>query len=207
MKKQYMDFMPAKPVKKTVKKPVASKAPVVSRVSTTPKVASQPKRVQKPVPAPKVVPRPKNAPKLGEIEDLTARYTEEDLKKRPLGEKRQPEVKHAELAKIKAQKVGNKGVDFKDKEKSKVDSKTQDEKKTYKTPKSPFINQEKVVKRPLSKNVYKKEVKVPKEEPKGPVTIIEKPEKDAKVGLIIAIILTIILGAAAGTIAFLLIPK
>lgn len=206
MKKQYMDFMPAKPVKKTVKKPVqkpASKAPVVSKVSTTPKVVSQPKKVQKP--APKVASQAKSTPKLGEIEDLTARYTEADLKKRPLGEKRQPEVKHAELAKIKAQKVGNKGVDFK--EKSKVDSKAKEEKKTYKTPKSPFINQEKVVKRPLSKNVYRKEVKVPKEEPKGPVTIIEKPEKDAKVGLIVAIILTIILGAAAGTIAFLLIPK
>ena len=155
MKKQYMDFMPAKPVKKTVKKPVqkpASKAPVVSKVSTTPKVVSQPKKVQKL--APKVASQAKSTPKLGEIEDLTARYTEADLKKRPLGEKRQPEVKHAELAKIKAQKVGNKGVDFK--EKSKVDSKAKEEKKTYKTPKSPFINQEKVVKRPLSKNVYRK---------------------------------------------------
>ena len=78
---------------------------------------------------------------------------------------------------------------------------------TFKVPKTPFINQEKVVKRPLSKNVYQKKVVTPKEEPKGPVTIISKPEKDAHVSLIVAVILTIILGAAAGTIAFLLLPK
>ena len=76
---------------------------------------------------------------------------------------------------------------------------------TFRMPK--FINQDKIKKRPLSKNVYKKKVVVPKEEPKGPVTIITKPEKQAHVSLIIAIILTIILGAAAGTVAFLLLPK
>ena len=48
---------------------------------------------------------------------------------------------------------------------------------------------------------------VPKEEPKGPVTIITKPEKDAHVSMVVAVILTIILGAAAGTVAFLLLPK
>ena len=77
----------------------------------------------------------------------------------------------------------------------------------YKTPSTPFINQDKVLKRPLSKNVYPKKIEVPKEEPKGPVTIIAKPEKQAHVSLIVAIILTIILGAAAGTVAFLLLPK
>ena len=79
--------------------------------------------------------------------------------------------------------------------------------KTAEIPKYPFINQEKVKKRPLSKNVYRKEIKTPVEEPKGPVTIISKPEKDAHASLIITIILTIILGAAAGTVAFLLLPK
>ncbi|MBR2543557.1 hypothetical protein IKF03_03100 [Candidatus Saccharibacteria bacterium] len=80
--------------------------------------------------------------------------------------------------------------------------------KVFKMPKPNFINQDKVVKRPLSKNVYRKKVSVPpKEEPKGPVTIITKPEKQAHVSLIITIILTIILGAAAGTVAFLLLPK
>ena len=77
----------------------------------------------------------------------------------------------------------------------------------YKTPKSPFINQDKVAKRPLSKNVYRKEVATPEEIPQGPVTIITKPEKDAHVSMVVTIILTIILGAAAGTVAFLLLPK
>lgn len=76
-----------------------------------------------------------------------------------------------------------------------------------KIPKYPFINQEKVKKRPLSKNVYKKEIKAPVEEPQGPVTIISKPEKDTHASLVVTIILTIILGAAAGTVAFLLLPK
>jgi hypothetical protein len=70
-----------------------------------------------------------------------------------------------------------------------------------------LLFQAKIEKRPLSKNVYQKNITVPKEEPKGPVTIIAKPEKDAKVRLIVAVILTIILGAAAGTVAFLLLPK
>ena len=75
-------------------------------------------------------------------------------------------------------------------------------------PRPQFINQDKVVKRPLSKNVYRKKPPVPpKEEPKGPVTIITKPEKRAHVGLVVTIIITIILGAAAGTVAFLLLPK
>ena len=79
--------------------------------------------------------------------------------------------------------------------------------RVFKVPKTPFINQEKVVKRPLSKNTYQKKIVVPKEEPKGPVTIITKPEKDAHVSMVVAVILTIILGAAAGTVAFLLLPK
>lgn len=76
----------------------------------------------------------------------------------------------------------------------------------YRVPKAQFINQEKVVKRPLSKNFYPKKVEEPKEE-QGPVTIITKPEKDSRAGLVIAIIIIIILGAAAGTVAFLLLPK
>lgn len=41
----------------------------------------------------------------------------------------------------------------------------------------------------------------------APAAIIEKPKKESRVGLIITIIITIILGAAAGTVAFLLLPK
>ncbi len=74
-------------------------------------------------------------------------------------------------------------------------------------PKSPLINQAKIEKRPLSKTVYTKKVVVPKEKKQEPVTIITKPEKQSHVGVIVAVILTIILGAAAGTVAFLLLPK
>ena len=64
-----------------------------------------------------------------------------------------------------------------------------------------------MAKRPLSKHVYTKKIEPAKEEKHGPVKIIEKPKKDSKIGLVITIILTIILGAAAGTVAFLLLPK
>ena len=76
-----------------------------------------------------------------------------------------------------------------------------------------FINTNKIEKRPLSAvAARKKPVITPKapeleKKPKAPEKIIAKPEKDSKAGLIIAIILTIILGAAAGTVAFLLLPK
>lgn len=88
-------------------------------------------------------------------------------------------------------------------------SKTKITKTTAVVPKARFVNTEKVAKRPLSKNVYAKKIPVvPKEEkPQAPVKIIDKPEKDSKVGLIVTIIITIILGAAAGTVAFLLLPK
>ena len=79
---------------------------------------------------------------------------------------------------------------------------------TAAAPKAHFVNTEKVKKRPLSKNVYTKKVVEPKEEtPSKPIKIIDRPEKDSKVGLIVTIIITIILGAAAGTVAFLLLPK
>ena len=88
--------------------------------------------------------------------------------------------------------------------------------RVFEVPKTKFVNTEKVTKRPLSstKNVYPKKsisVAAPKivspEKPSKPVTIINKPEKDSKVGMIVAIIITIILGAAAGTVAFLLLPS
>lgn len=80
---------------------------------------------------------------------------------------------------------------------------------TSMAPRAHFVNTEKVAKRPLSKNVYQKKiVVVPEEEKsKGPVKIIDKPKKDSKAGLVVTIIITIILGATAGTVAFLLLPK
>ena len=108
-------------------------------------------------------------------------------------------VKVTKTAKtVKATGAETAEVKFAEEEKKKIE---------YKFPKTPFINQSKVKKRPLSKNVYQKKIEPPKEEPKGPVTIISKPEKDSKVGIVVAIIITIILGAAAGTVAFLLLPK
>ncbi|MBR3353135.1 hypothetical protein IKG49_00855 [Candidatus Saccharibacteria bacterium] len=88
-----------------------------------------------------------------------------------------------------------------------VTKETKVKKRTFKIPSNPFINQEKVVKRPLSGNAYQKEPVAPKEEKKGPVTIITKPKKDSRVSLVVTIIITIILGAVAGTVAFLLLPK
>ena len=81
--------------------------------------------------------------------------------------------------------------------------------KSYIRPATHFINTEKIEKRPLSKSsiLKKKPVVIPEKEPSDPARIITKPEKDSKAGLIIAVILTIILGAAAGTVAFLLLPK
>ena len=80
---------------------------------------------------------------------------------------------------------------------------------TFEVPKARFVNTEKVAKRPLSKNVYPRKAVVPEEpeKPSKPVTIINKPEKDSKIGMVVAIIITIILGAAAGTVAFLLLPN
>ena len=62
-------------------------------------------------------------------------------------------------------------------------------------------------KRPLSKNVYEKKAEPAKEKASGPVTIIDKPEKESKASLVVTIVITIILGAAAGVVAFLLLPK
>lgn len=86
----------------------------------------------------------------------------------------------------------------------------QDRKKTeMRIPQVNFINQEKVVKRPLSKNVYAPKTEEKKELPeekKEPVMIVEN-EKKSKGGTIIAIIVAIVLGAAAGTAVFFLLPK
>jgi len=199
MNKKYMDFVPAKPVSKEPERPVR-KTVVVTEVEEVAVEAIFEERKR-----PAGVSSGLKAPKLGVIEDFQPKFVQTDVKKRPLG-----------AAKAKAKKVK---MPIRDS--AKIDkifetalkqATTDDanEKGTVKVPKSaksPFVNTEKVVKRPLSKNVYQKKIVAPKEEPSGPVTIISKPEKDSKVGMIVAIILTIILGATAGTVAFLLLPK
>lgn len=86
-----------------------------------------------------------------------------------------------------------------------------------------YLKNDKIEKRPLSTTYIKRTMPAPKvvvaeDEPSeifekkktknnSPERIIAKPDKDSKAGMIIAVILTIILGAAAGTVAFLILPK
>ena len=179
------------------------------------------KPVSKPVPKPAVAAPKETTAKvaftgekdmlLGVIENVGPKFVKTDVPKRPLSST--SHFAKTGVAAAKAKKItgvrstvapaaAKRGKSAEAKSAQKKNS------STYIPPKTPFINQEKVQKRPLSKNVYKKKVDAPaKEEKKGPVTIISKPEKDSHVGLIVTIILTIILGAAAGTVAFLLLPK
>ena len=155
--------------------------------------------------------------KLGEIEDLSPKFVKMDVPKRPLGdgterkEKNEPTQANAknEAATVKSKKlIGRFRNKSAAKNTAKASAKAEKEAAVKKAPKPTFINQDKVAKRPLSKNVYQKNIVATDEKTnKGPVAIITKPEKESKVGLVVAIILTIILGAVAGTIAFLLLPK
>ncbi len=194
MSKRYMDFVPSKPVngsamhqQKTVKK-----TETVEKAVSAPRVTSVKKA------------EALGEPVLGIVEDREPRFVKAETPKKALNKVSHFRPVKNELTEAKAKRIGNQMKKVEPVAKKAGEEK---DKKTYQPPKTPFINQEKVVKRPLSKNVYRKKIEVPKEEPKGPVTIITKPEKDAHVSLIVTIILTIILGAAAGTVAFLLLPK
>lgn len=181
----------AKPAAKTVTKPVARAA-------------------AKPAPSKMVFSDEKDVA-LGVIENVGAKFVKTDVPKRPLSST--SHFAKTGVAAAKAKKLTNvrtAAVPAAAKRGKSIETKTAPKKEvgTYTPPKTPFINQEKVQKRPLSKNVYRKKVDTPvREEKKDPVTIIAKPEKDNHVGLVVTIILTIILGAAAGTVAFLLLPK
>ena len=159
----------------------------------------------------------KNEPELGVIEDLNPRFVNTNVVKRPLGH--DANTGSASMGQTISPKTetSKKGFGSRFKRKSEKVSKNDSvavskaekpvKNDKYVVPKSPFINQEKVVKRPLSKNVYPKKAEPAKPAKNGPVTIIAKPEKEAHTSLVVTIILTIILGAAAGTVAFLLLPK
>ena len=229
MKRRYMDFVPTKiePGTTTTKKTVSRATPEVKKRPSTrgaTVVTGARKAVSDkttPIRTTDRVAFSTEKVKLGTIEDLNSRFVKADVPKRPLSQESHFVEKKTEVAKIKSRKIGSrkpvlsveKPVEKSAKKPTVSSGKTSDKtegaknKGVYKVPRSPFINQDKVVKRPLSKNVYQKKVEAPQEKPKGPVTIISKPEKPAHVGLIVAIILTIILGAAAGTVAFLLLPK
>ena len=230
MKKQYMDFAPRKTqtVKKQVKaasqaqaKPVAKKSASARTVAKKPALTAikgsivEPRTTKEVKRNSKIIGFKDEKKRLGKVENLNTRFVKSDVPKRPLNRASHFTTGKTGVAAVKAKKVGNRAsVSVKSVEKpvEKSAKKLVEKPKvseTYQPPKNPFINQGKVAKRPLSKNVYaKKPVVAPaKEAPKGPVTIISKPEKQAHVGMIITIILTIILGAAAGTVAFLLLPK
>lgn len=218
MKKQYMDFVPAgKPVAKATVVPEQKVAlkPAARSVSGAKPAAKEPTeeptRVRETAQV-RATARVSFASegKLGMIEELSPKFVKTDVPKRPLSDKPHFKLEQSEIAKIKARKVVKKPVENpakKSVEKPKEQVEKKEKTEAYQVPKTPFINQGKVEKRPLSKNVYAKKIEVAAEEPKGPVTIISKPESQAHVGLIVTIILTIILGAAAGTVAFLLLPK
>ena len=207
MNKKYIDFVPAKPKKAKVKKVVKPELKQKTEVVRQELVLEEEKLT---VGADTF--SLKKEPQYGVVEDFRPKFVKTEVEKRPLSRSHFT-TKKSELAAAKSVKVAAKKLEKpveKSVEKSKKtekDTKAVEDKDKMKIPKSPFINQGKVVKRPLSKNVYERTVKPTEEVPTGPVTIISKPEKDAKVSLVVTIILTIILGAAAGTIAFLLLPK
>lgn len=147
----------------------------------------------------------KKEPEYGVIEDFRPKFVKTEVEKRPLSRSHFVQ-QSTDIGTIKSQNIA-KSRKSTPAESSKSTDDSSDHKKTLKIPQSPFISQAKVVKRPLSKNVYEKKITPTKEKNTGPVTIIDQPEKESFVGKIITIILTIILGAVAGTIAFLLLPK
>ena len=201
-------------------KPVQPVRPVAPKPVTKP--APKPVTPVKPTPAPTPTPKPETfEPKAktfattrelsyGVIEDYEPFFTAAKVEKRPLSAPRPS----AELTEAKSKKVRSSlfGSNAKKAKEEKVPVKEapvakEPEFQALKTPDTPFVKSVQVEKRPLSKNVYKKPEPTPVEAPTGPVQIIDKPEKDSHIGPIIAIILTIILGAAVGTVAFLLLPK
>lgn len=226
MNKRYMDFVPARKksaaIRKETKKPVVAEEPAAVKGLVVAKrsIAAKKSVVKEPaMPAlgaaskksvaktTKVDSHPRSMAtrkdlELGVIEDLNTNVIEvatlEATTAHGHALRGDDELKLAKATNLKARKPAEKISGLKTKEAEVTE--------TFKPPKTPFINQDKVVKRPLSKNVYQKKVAT-KEEVKGPVTIITKPEKSTKVSLIVIIILTIILGAVAGTVAFLLLPK
>lgn len=215
MNKRYIDFVPAKntipkggiakpksikvsaekPAKKPVKK-VVRKIPAANPLLDEEVVVEEifAEREEPAKKAPKPIVKPK--------------FVKTEVKKRPLGAEKAAKtaVKAKPVTKPAATKPAVKPATVKPAAVAKRPAPLGQRAK--------FINTNKIEKRPLSAVAARKTPlivpKVESEKPKKPAApekIISKPEKDSKAGLIIAIILTIILGAAAGTVAFLLLPK
>ena len=216
MKNRYIDFVPITHTPKSPAHPNPSVTVTVEKqtvqLTTTPAVAKE--FLAEPEPAPEEIFEPtantfepKPAPKLGIVEDYQpinphkkTIFTNTNVAKRPLFAPRRV----SDLSAIKAEKVSRKPLVFK--KTAKPVGPAKPEFSGYQMPKNPFINTA-VEKRPLSKNVYKPNIPTTSEEETSPVRIIEKPQKESKAGIVVTIILTIILGAAVGTVAFLLLPR
>ena len=211
MNKKYMDFVPIRPVANNVKQNVSRSTVMESEEVSVETMFVERKR-------PVGVSSGLKEPKFGVIEDFQPKFVKTEVSKRPLSTVKQPASETAAKAKAKLVKVPAKNTVKMDKifeaalrQAEKTSGGNENVARVPKDVKgsvnTPFVNTEKVMKRPLSKNVYQKKIEALKEVPSGPVTIITKPEKDSRVGMVVAIVLTIILGAAAGTVAFLLLPK
>ena len=200
MNRRYIDFVPAHKVEKTDDKPTKAKSTSAKKQEIDELKISEmfAVREDKPRAGVTISKHPQKKPVAYE-----EKFVKTNIAKRPLGEDK-------DIAAAKARKLTKMPLPAQKAAPKAAPAPTPAEKKaaeTMKVPKTNFVNTEKVAKRPLSKNVYQKKIVVPDEEPTGPVTIINKPEKDSRVGLIVTIIITIILGATAGTVAFLLLPK
>ena len=197
MNQRYIDFVPVKhrPVAKPAPQPVVKPAakPVAKPVA---------KPAQKPAakPVAKPVAKPASVTPESEIKIIKSK----NLTKRPLTLAKKKAVKPAVKP---VAKPATKSVEAPIARPAAKPAQAKKPDTVFHPPK--FINTSKIEKRPLSKTVYdrRKEFAVAKEEPSGPIAIIDKSEKDSNIGLIITVLLTIILGAAVGTIAFLLIPR
>lgn len=234
MNKRYIDFVPAsrKPGAKTGPKR-ASSAVAARKVATRPATKS----VAKPAPKPKFTRREvddvpiekifaekpqKTAaskglkePKFGVIEDYQPKFVATKVEKRPLGAKAAVRSAKASGGPAKIASASTRSAKTSAKPLAGVSVGTNTQiagpmitkylNKNANGESGKALPKFKPLADDDSEPVFKKEGK--KNTKKGPVTIIEKPEKDSKVGMIVAIILTIILGAAAGTVAFLLLPK
>ena len=202
MNKRYIDFVPVDKRKKVKVEKQEKEIPLEEMFA---------ERIE-----PIEVSAEKKSAKFGVIEDYRPKFVKTEVKKRPLGAKpalkSAPKVKKPAAVKPVPKPVAKPAIKPAAKIAVKADPKAAAKKAAPAGAiQAKFINLNKIEKRPLSKNVYARKpapVQAPKkEESKKPTVIITKPEKSSKVGMIVAVILTIILGAAAGTVAFLLLPK
>lgn len=193
MNQRYIDFVPVK--NNNVPQPIAEPKPVRVTVQTT-----EVKVTRKAAPIKATPARPVAPVKATPAHPATPAKPTAPVKTQSVA------VNRTNIKAIKSEKIAKKPLNLQPKPAKKPAPSAAKPKTTFEPPK--FINTSKVEKRPLSKTVYaRRQEVVAKEEPTGPVAIIDKPEKDSNIGLIITVILTVILGAAVGTIAFLIIPR